>query len=535
MLLDYPTLRMAPVSNRLSAGTRWLLGLTRHKVLALAFVGILPVVLRLAVTSWVPHPYPSIHDEFSYLLAADTFATGRLSNPTHPMWIHFEAFHVLQHPTYASKFLPGQGLLLAAGQVVFGDPIVTVWLSAGVMCGSIFWMLKGWVPAPWAFLGALLAAFRCHAGHYWMDSYWGATLAASGGALVLGAVARAQLGRRSVGAILGVGVAALSLTRPYEGVLLTLPIFGFLLWRIVTSSDPTIRSKILRILMPTGLVLVATGLFLAYFDSRVTGHPLQIPYTLYERQYQAGMPAFIWQRFDPPSQSINPEMRQYVTGQATGIIKYRSWQGVQNRVLEVLGFTPVEFGWLRSAVVLGSLPWVIRRRNMILPVIVLGVTVIGLCLTDYYLQHYSAPITAVWILLYVQCFRLLLTRLNRRWHFVPWFGFVTASLTLLVILTAKAAVEKKRRPELAENRYRITQQLERLPGKHLVFVRYAKVHDTDNEWVYNRANIDESKIVWGLWLDPQRNAILRTYYGDRTVWVLDPDQSRPDLRRDMGN
>jgi len=65
-----------------------------------------------------------------------------------------------------------------------------------------------------------------------------------------------------------------------------------------------------------------------------------------------------------------------------------------------------------------------------------------------------------------------------------------------------------------------SKKLEAEQGKHLVMVRYnnddLSVHD---EWVFNGADIDGSKIVWARELDKTQNEKLFKYFNDRKVWL----------------
>ena len=44
-----------------------------------------------------------------------------------------------------------------------------------------------------------------------------------------------------------------------------------------------------------------------------------------------------------------------------------------------------------------------------------------------------------------------------------------------------------------------------------------------DEWVYNAANIDSSKVIWAREMDAANNLDLIRYYKDRQVWLVQPD------------
>ncbi len=206
--------------------------LARKKGLAVTVVGLSTLLLRLAILPFAPIPVPFVPDDFSFLLAADTFLHGRLANPTPVMWTHFESIHITMQPTYMSMYFPAQGLLLAAGKLLFGNPWFGVLISSALMCAAICWMLQAWLPPTWALLGGFIAVLRLGVFSYWINTYSaGGCIAALGGALVLGALPRMMKHARHRDAlVMAIGIALLAITRPYEGLLLCLPV-AFVLGR----------------------------------------------------------------------------------------------------------------------------------------------------------------------------------------------------------------------------------------------------------------------------------------------------------------
>lgn len=200
------------------------------------------------------------------------------------------------------------------------------------------------------------------------------------------------------------------------------------------------------------------------------------------------------------------------------------------------------------------MPWLVRQRKMLLPVICFWVLIVGVSLPCIYHEHYAAPIAAVKILLLVEGLRYLTAPLGRRLRLRRIPLFVAAAVLLLVVrhglqfsfsqgLSSLSVSENLSSFSVSQNlssldyglwslsvqRPRILAELNKLPGKQLVIVRYASTHDPHLEWVYNAANIDQSKVIWARELDPASNTRLLQYFHDRRAWLLKPDERLPRL------
>jgi hypothetical protein len=523
--------------------------LARRRALSVLVVGLLALGIRAALLPNFPVPEPGLHDDFGYLLAADTFAHGRLANPTHPMWIHFETIYVNQKPTYMPMFYPAQGLLLALGQVVGKCPWIGVWLASGAMCAAICWMLQGWLPAGWALLGGLLAVPRLGTFTYWVNSYSGGMLAAIGGALVLGALPRIKRRQRVQDALLmGLGLALLANTRPYESLFFAIPVGVAILVWIMGKKRPPWRQLVLRVVLPIGLLLAFTAVGMAYFFWRVTGDPFRTPFQVNINTYYA-VPYFPWQPLNLSHTYHHPMLERFfvhswqmywynharrvpfdiLEGKVSDLYRFFLGPLLALPLVVLFAFNPRQF--LRKAVT-GKTGFLVA---------VCGASFIGLALPIYFNPHYAAPMTAAIYALVLQSMRHL--RLWS-WRGKPaglWLVRAIPALCLLLFIV-RAAAPQLHIPTPVDRKYdwageqihnmdraRALAQLEGMAGDHLAIVRYNQYHNSDNEWVSNRADIDRAKVVWARDMGDAENAELIRYFPHRRVWLAEPDLAPPRL------
>ena len=477
--------------------------------------------LRLALIPVLPVPLPLVSDEFSHLLLADTLAHGRLANPTHPFWQHFESLHIIQQPHYVSNYFPGQAVFLAAGM----GGLRSAW--AGVLAGcaffllTLYWALRGWMPARWALFGTLLAALRFGIASYWVNAYHGGFVPAAGGALVLGAYAR--LHRRASfaeGAALGLGLAILAVTRPFEGVAYATPFLAVLVWDYRTRLAALAKIAVPALAL-TAAALAGLGVYLKH----VTGSPFVTVYQISQKTY--GWPVALAWTPPPHVENRHLEMANY----------YAYEVGEHEKVANPINFAEyftlhIEEYWRFFLGPVLTIPLLMlghvwKRRKMLFAGAAGAVAAI--LLEGAASPHYLAPAAAVLIAILVECCRHLQAARIRILPLLPAAMVLVLALRIGAQQAGLPYTQKLNfqtwccRVQGNQNKPRITAELATSPGNHLVFVK-AKT-DSSNlfQWIYNGADLDGSRFVWARDLGDTENAHLAAYMTGRQVWMVDPN------------
>jgi hypothetical protein len=497
--------------------------LGRHKTKTILAIGLLSLLVVVGLTAIASIPIPKVDDEFSYLLAADTFAHGRLTNPTHPLWKHFETFHTIQQPTYASRYPPGQGLVLALGQIL-GQPVIGVWLSTAVACAAICWMLMGWLPARWAIVGAFLAILHPEI-LFWSQRYWGGSLTLAGGALTLGGFRRLLPDRSDQkfrpqlhdAVLMSVGMSLLIICRPYEGGVLILILLTTL--AIFSWKGRFFRTVVTRAGLPIAAGLIITVAWMGYYNWRVTQDPFRMPQQVYIATYNAA-PVFLWQQ--PPSPPVyrHKQMQDFHMGwELRPYLKQRKnfggfASGVLERFLRLLRST---FRLWPLLPAFAAVPWALKNQWTRLALLIWLVFTAALFQVTWTFFHYAAPAFGLFFIVAVQCLRHL--RLWR-WHGKPAGLFLARGCVILSVLSLPLTFWSVAQQNRYVRRNNIIARLKHEGGKHLVVVHYDPADNNSVEWVYNSADIDHSQIVWARELDAARDRELLNYFKDRHPWLL---------------
>jgi hypothetical protein len=507
-----------------------------------------------------------VHDEHCYLLQADTFARGRMTNPSprHPEF--FESPYIFLEPSYQAKYPPGQAIFLAIGQRFLGHPIYGVWLTCGLFTAGLYWMLSGWTNRQWAVLGTVHAVIVLGIITYWARSYWGGMVAAWGGAMVLGGT-RWTIRRWTpgYGLLTGLGTVILANSRPYEGGVVCLACAPVMAWWLLGGSSRERRRKLIGWCGPFALVVAAGSIGMAAYNQAVTGSWKALPYTLHPQQYfTCGM--FRWQPIDQvPERRLTTRVR--LLYEEYGLLNPGKPGGPQLGAIAVYYSLRQAFLDLFQNFITPTKlvpPNETRDSSTVGPsllVIFLAMTAWFLCTTKRWgvlhaawsliilevlaggavwwnLPHYQAPIVCLVYFLVVDGVRRVALSCRGTWlprsvrprHMILIFSLLIPPVLLgsqllkavpyLGTPPAKAAVSDPGLPSsyTALTRPQLLKLLTRQERSALAFVSYDPAVPIYQEWVYNLADLESQRVVLAHDLGPKRNSLLIADFPSRDAW-----------------
>jgi hypothetical protein len=492
----------------------------------------IPVALRLLLLPVIGTPAPENTDEFVHLLNAEIYTRGNLAEKPHPLSHYLETIYVLQRPAYAGIYPPGQGLVLALG-ILCGHPWIGVLLSCALAGGCLYWFLSALFPAPWAFAASVLCGIRWFTVSYWGNSYFGGPLVAFGALLLAGSLLRlVRKPNATLSLTAALGWSCIWLVRPFESLAVLAAVISFILAhrRTVARTLP-LR---LPLVWPALLCIAAAMLFTGLHNLRVTGSAFKLPYQQAQEQYGVPQnPLFLPVVADPGLRQSN--LRQVYLWQLEARQAMLTWpRGVELALQKPWFLFADLFGPVLLFAVVAI--WDCGGRSRRRMALVLTIVLLAPTLTyPFAASHYSAACAPLAAFFAAEAMRRLshkpsgLFRRSAKWKWSVVLLVGLASLADASVFRLRSSMPEDRLAYQA--RRQVIATLEAMPGRHLVLVRYGSNHSFREEWVFNAADIDSSRIIWAVLPEDRPIEPLLTYFRSRAVWRLDADQRPAKLTR----
>jgi hypothetical protein len=317
---------------------------------------------------------------------------------------------------------------------------------------------------------------------------------------------------------MGLGMAILANSRPYEGAVLSFLVSVALLVLMLRGAGLRVWRG--RVLLPVCLVLVPMAGATAYYNFKVTGNALRMPHQVYEETYGAA-PTFFWQNARTIPTYHHQSIRDTQVGWALNVyLLQRSPRGFVSSISEKLQIYGASYFPTWGLIMpLIMLPWMLKRDQWTrLALLIVALFLIALLVETWWHAHYAAPITALMFAIALQAMRYLY-----EWRLAGRLLVGASLLLCLVAFVMQWQLLARTDPQGTSwnsKRARIISSLNQKRQKHLILVRYKPGQSVHLDWVHNDADIDGSPVVWAREMDAAQNRKLLEYFHDRKVWLL---------------
>tara|TARA_R110002072_G_scaffold303069_1_gene492581 strand:- start:60910 stop:62820 length:1911 start_codon:yes stop_codon:yes gene_type:complete len=524
-------------------------------------------VLRVSMTEFAVPGYrsgtaalaempPAYHDEYSYLFQAETFATGRLSFPSHPTAARmFDQMHVLNEGNFASRYFPGTGLWIAPF-LILGEPYLAHWLATTIICVFVFLIGRELLCNGVGLLAGLLAALSPGL------ILFGNLLLAHQPTLVgLGLFIYSFLrmqrlldeacnpdssgairGAALAAAVSGVGLSFAMLCRPMTAAGVGLPFGVWLAWWLVRNARHDRRTAagvVAGFAIPLAVGFVGAGIC----NASVTGSAFRTPYQLYTELFTPRH-MFGFNNVERAQPLITDRTLENYDRWAENLDASLAVQNVKNRLMASWQWT---LG-LVAVVLLGTVFLVGAWRNLdgrwwliLAAILSLHAAHVPYWYDGIFHWHYVFESGVLWCLIVAAAVQLLVTYFSNTDR--PWMTAWVGLLLVASVVTNNVAIPPFQNVsrltvginQLAFSRIRyfrfqlqLRQQIQQLPA--LVLVRHDPA-DRHIDYVSNHPSLTSPLLVGRLPADPRTTEeetarLAAEAFPDRSLFVFDAATSQ---------